>query len=258
MPVDFSELPNLDAEHPELSEEERIFAAHMAARETALESLFGPTEPPGEIMSPADPNLSVNWPGGGIHQYPPREGRTGWHYVTHGLAQPFDPEEEAAAFSEDPDELSGFGLEYVMSSPEANEWAPDVLLSVVGYLLFNEDSRPLVPGARIPFGKALSGDGSITHAVALVSTEYEPELILPAGNCTLFHLVGVTDAEVQRAKDAGGFAGTFVLAGVLDHYGVGVLTDPNRACLTARDDFEEVWQRVLEEVQAQMAGDEDE
>ena len=57
---DSSALPNVDdlgLEHPG----EVAYAAQMAARENALRSIFGPTEPPDSIASPDDPSLFINW-----------------------------------------------------------------------------------------------------------------------------------------------------------------------------------------------------
>src|SRR5512140_1787198 len=109
MRLDFSRLPDVSAEHPELSEDERFYAAHMKAREDALQQIFGDTEPKGQILSPGEPDVVVNWPGGGVHPYAPREGRSGWHYVTHGLAQPFDAEEGEAPPDAPEEQPSGFG-----------------------------------------------------------------------------------------------------------------------------------------------------
>ena len=67
---DSSSIPNVDdlgLEQPG----EIAYAAQMAARENALHAIFGPTDPPDHILSPGDPNLFINWSGGGIYQYPP-------------------------------------------------------------------------------------------------------------------------------------------------------------------------------------------
>jgi hypothetical protein len=56
---DSSATPNVDdlgLEQPE----EIAYAAQMAAREHALHSIFGPTDPPDQILSPGDPSLFLN------------------------------------------------------------------------------------------------------------------------------------------------------------------------------------------------------
>jgi hypothetical protein len=241
-PLDFSRLPDVSDEHPELDAEAQLFAAHMKAREDALMTVFGPTDPPDTILSPDDPDLSVNWPGGGIHRYAPRSGREGWYFVTHGLAQPDDPSEEP---DEDEDErYSGFGIELVISTPDDSPWPAELLLSFVRYLLFDEDSRVFLPGHRIPCSalQSIAPETELTHLAGIASPDYPHEIELPAGRCTLVHLVGTTTAEIERARSEDD--GTAILGRVLQEIGVGTLTDLTRECATKRPDFEALWARA--------------
>jgi hypothetical protein len=107
-------------------------------------------------------------------------------------------------------------------------------------------------------GTAIGGRGLLRHVLATLSPEYEIDLLLPAGHCLLVHLVGVTDAEIAKAKAEEGILGSLILERVLYAFGVGGLTDPDRACLTERDDFDAVWNDVRAEVIAEQAEDEDE
>ena len=209
MTVDFSSLPDISDEHPELGPEERWYAAHVKARELALEAVFGATEPPDTVLAPEDEEVARAWPGGGFHRYAPRGERTSWLYVTHGLSQPFE-ERDVQALRDDPDALSGLGLEY-------------------------------------PIG----GRGALRHVLATLSPEYELDLLLPAGHCVLVHLVGVTDGEAARAQAEPDILGSLVLERVLYAFGVGGLTDPDRDCLTTREDFDAVWNDVRAEVLAE-------
>ena len=242
MPLDFSKLPDVAAEHPELDEEERVFAAHMKAREDAFMEIFGDTEPKNQIMSPGDPDLVMNWPGGGIHPYAPRPGRTGWHYVTHGLAQPFDDEGEAP---DSPEEgPSGFGIELVISTPEESAWAPQLLLNFVRYLFFDDESSVFHPGDRIPCPAFTDVEKStkISHLICVESPEYETRIKLPGGSCTLVHLMGVTSAEIARAKSMGASGpGTEVLFATLLALGVPPVTNLKRKCATLDPKFERIW-----------------
>jgi hypothetical protein len=253
--LDFSALPDVAQLHPELEPDARWFAAHMRAREEALLYVFGESEPPGQILSPADAQLTVNWPGGGIYQYSPCEGRSGWHYVTHGLAQPFS-EEAGRAGAEQPDAVSGLGIELVISCPEQSTWAPNVLLDLVRYLLFGENAAPFIPGDRIPYrGFAALGSAEqpcrLTHLLAITSPEYPAWLRLPGGSCALLHVVGVTDAEVERARGSAlEGVGSFVLANTLIELGIGLATDPRRECGTEHPLFDEVWAEVEEKMRA--------
>ncbi len=239
--LDFSRLPDVSDEHPELDAEGRLFAAHMRAREDALMAVFGPTDPPDTILSPEDPDLNVNWPGGGIHRYAPRPGRTGWTFVTHGLAQPDDFEAEP---EDDDERYSGFGIELVISTPDDNPWPAELLLSFVRYLLFDEESRVFLPGHRIPCSalKSIAPDTELTHLAGIASPDYPHEIELPAGRCTLVHLVGATTAEIEHARSEED--GTAILGRVLEAAGYGTLTDLTRECVTKRPDFETLWARA--------------
>jgi len=251
--VDASKLPDVSADHPELEEAaERLFAAHMKAREEAFAQIFGPTEPPDRILSPADPELLENWPGGGVYAFPPRGGRGGWHYATHGLAQPFGEEELAPAAPGDEERFSGLGIELVIATKEPEEWAPSLLIDFVRYLLFQEDAELIVPGDRIPTEAfELYAPGSrLSHVIATTSDEYPSDIRLPGGRCRLVHLLGVTSSEVARAKREASGEGTVALGEALRAIGIvspGLVTDTGRSCGTDDPRFEAAYEKALAE-----------
>jgi hypothetical protein len=241
--LDFSELPDVSALHPELDEDEQWFAAQMKARENAYEAIFGQSVPEGQILSPSDPELTINWPGGGIYQYAPDKDRRGWTYVTHGLAQPDEPSED------DGEEMpySGLGIELVMSAREQSMWVPDVLLSLVRYLLFHPDARLIEPGHRLPSSvfSQIDDKTELSHMLAVSSGEYVSSVLLPEGMCDLVHLMGITRAELERAKSQPGILGSVALSVALVELGVGFDTELRRACATKDPRFEEAWERGL-------------
>jgi hypothetical protein len=255
--LDFSQLPDVAEEHPELKPEERWYAAHMVAREHAFTAIFGESEPPGAILSPADGDLQVNWPGGGVYQFPPGGKRAAWHYVTHGLAQPFSEEQATESAAQGEDAASGLGLELVVSAPQSAVWAPNLLLDLVRYLLFQEGARVFQPWERIPYsGFSSLGESRLTHLLAVISQEYPTEVRLPAGFCTLIHMVGVTDAEIEKARALGGGAeGSLVLARVLQELGIGWATTPDRDCATEHPLFDEVWEEQVGKVKQELGGE---
>jgi hypothetical protein len=248
-PLDFSRLPDVSKLHPELDEGERAFAAHMKAREDAYAHIFGQTDPPDQILSPSDPDLTINWPGGGVYAFPPRGARTAWHYVTHGLAQPVQGPEDEEDDEEDDEPVSGLGIELVIATPSRTEWAPLLLIDCVRYMLFDPNARLIVPGDRMPTGAFTSyAEGTaLTHMIATTSDDYDHHILLPAGQCTLVHLVGVTAGEIARAKAMGGGGeGTYVLADVLCALGAGLVTDTARACTTGDGRFDAAWREALD------------
>lgn len=239
--IDFSELPDVAEEHPELDDEvERLFAAHMIARERALDAIFGPTDPPDGILSPADPDLMVAWPGGGIYAFPPRGDRRGWHYVTHGLAQPFGPDGVPAEGGE---RWSGLGVELVIATPGRSDWAPSLLVDFVRYLLLDDAAELIVPGDRIPTSafRTYTPGSELSHVIATLSPDYEHEIMLPGGRCTLVHLIGVTANEVDRARSAETGEGTIALGEALRRLGPGYVTDTQRRCTTLDPRFDSAW-----------------
>jgi hypothetical protein len=245
---DSSALPNVDdlgLKQPG----EIAYAAQMAAREHALHSIFGPTEPPDRIMSPGDSSLLINWSGGGIYQYPPNGRRTAWHYVTSGLSQP-EIDDEAnpqPVVDDDGERYSGFGIELVISTIEMVAWAPAVLINLVKYLLFQKNARVILPGDRIPCNGPLVLDTTtpLTYLVATTSNQYENEILLPVGRCQLVHLIGCTQGEIDAALTMGhGTAGSIVLCRVLSEMGVGFDSIPERSCLSIENTFAATWDRI--------------
>lgn len=235
-PLDFSTLPS-GAERPP-------FEAHMKAREDAYASIFGESDPPGQILSPEDADLALNWPGGGIYVFPPRGDRRGWHYVTHGLSQPLDYADH------DGERVSGLGCELVIATPDRQKWPAMLLVELVKYLLFNEDAVLILPGDRMPtgaFAKVAPGT-QLSHIFATTSGEYASHLLLPGGRCTLVHLVGATAPEIARAKKEGGAFGTKVLAETLRRLGVGYVTDTARRSATESAGFDAAWREVAAQI----------
>lgn len=245
---DSSALPNVDdlgLEQPG----EIAYAVQMAARENALHSIFGPPDPPDQILSPGDPSLFIHWSGGGIYQYPPSGNRSSWHYVTSGLSQPHidDDGNPQPVVDDDGERYSGFGIELVISTIKKVAWAPDVLINLVKYLLFQQNSRVIVPGDRIPCNGPLVLETStrLTHLVATSSSEYETEILLPVGQCHLVHLIGCTQREIDAAVTMGhGTAGSIVLCRALREMGVGCDSIPERSCLTSSATFAATWDRT--------------
>jgi hypothetical protein len=87
---------------------------------------------------------------------------------------------------------------------------------------------------------------ALTHLLGVESTEYATRIALPAGLCLLVHLVGVTGAEIERARALPDTLGSAVLGDVLGELGVGNVTDPSRPCATQDPRFERAWADAVE------------
>ena len=229
--------------------EAKWFESVMKLREDAFLEIFGPPEP-AEIMTPVD-DLAINWPGGGVFTFPPQRERTDWHYVTHGLSQPFDYVDFSENVAATEPVGSGYGMELVLSTTQPEEWPYPMLMLLVRYILGSGNA--IEPGHRLP-ATDLMNEGKGGHLVAATSTEYETTVLTPAGGFNLHHLVGITAGEAQQAKKIGGTEGSEILLGVLQEYGLGLATDRNRECITKRQDFKNVWAAVRKKL-ASTAGD---
>ena len=247
--MDFSALPDVSKTNPELTEPgEREYAAQMLARENFLHAVFGQAEPNGNIWSPSDPNLTINWAGGGFYMYPAAS--SGYYFVTSGLSQP-GPEQPAQ--SNEKDAFSGLGIELVIQSPDDSKWPFGVLQGLVNYMLFQENARLVMPGDRIPCnGPLVTGsDTDLCYLIAASSDKYETQGRLPAGDVDLVQLIGVTEGEANRAMAWGrGTGGTLILGEVLKRLGVNELTEPTRTCLTLNPEFDAAWSQVTSELEA--------
>lgn len=247
--MDFSALPDVSNTNPELTEPGEIeYAAQMLARENLLRAVFGQPVPNGNIWSPSDTNLTVNWAGGGFYMYPAATG--GYYFVTSGLSQ---PSPDQAAQSDQKDAFSGLGIELVIQAPDDSNWPFGVLQSLVNYMLFQENARIVMPGDRIPCNGPLvtDSDTDLCYLIAALSDRYETQGRLPAGDIDLVHLIGVTEGEAKRAIDWGrGTGGTLILGEVLKRLKVDELTDPTRSCSTLESEFDAVWSQVMSEQEA--------
>lgn len=246
--MDFSALPDVSETNPELTKPGEIeYAAQMLAREKFLHAVFGQPEPNGNIWSPSDPNLTINWPGGGFYMYPAAAG--GYYFVTSGLSQPA-PDQPAQ--TDEKDVFSGLGIELVILSLEDSKWPFGVLQGLVNYMLFQENAQIVMPGDRIPCnGPLVTGsDTELCYLIAALSDKYETQGRLPAGDVDLVQLIGVTESEAKRAIAWGrGTGGTLILGEVLKRLNVDELTNPNRSCTTLIPEFDAIWTEVKSELE---------
>lgn len=255
MVFDFSRLPDLSAELPELDPEELALASHTKARREALWMVFGDTAPPEHVIRPVDRELKAAWPHGGVLRHPPSEDRPDWRYVTHGLAHP-EEADAAELFALDDERPSGRGVELVISTDVDVRWAPKLLLKLARYLVLKPDAKTILPLDRMPAGGPVDSRRSteLRYLLARRPRGYESELILPGGLCDLVHLVGITEAEFDHTRRLPAGAGSAALVLVLDVTGISCLTDPKRRCVTTRPDFHDLWEAAVDEVAGGMIG----
>lgn len=148
--------------------------------------------------------VDPRWLHHGVLVFPPAGGSSSWRYVTSGLSNDWEGDHP------DPSGPSGLGIELVLETPRQAQWAVNVTTSMLAYQLLLAagrygEPRLLGPYARIPLNGAIDGAGSqLTHLLVCPSSAAPEPLELESGTFSLVQLVGVTEAEVQFARDRGG------------------------------------------------------
>lgn len=221
---------------------------HFAAREEALDAIFGDESRPGFVSAPRSFGLIKRCPGASVKSYRPCDDRQAWHYVTNGLAQPGNKFRRHIL----PEKACGFGCEYVLSSEHEGPWQNKWLLDVMTWVAVH-DMR-IQPDESIGPGQPIVKDGNpdLTCLISFTDTAYATQIILPGGVCNLIHLLGVTAAECEyalthsqiRQQGIRALASFFITD---DPFGP--ITDGNRPCLTRDPDFPEMWLRAIKQVE---------
>lgn len=137
-------------------------------------------------------SVDPRWLTHGVFQSPPNDTRNTWVYVTSGMSNPWE--------SDEPQDYSGFGVEFVLETEQASTWAINVLHTLMAYNLMLASGQMGEPGLldygdRIPF--ALSDD---IAAMVIAPTFQLPENIdIKSGRVDFLQIVGVTEAELTYA-----------------------------------------------------------
>lgn len=71
--------------------------------------------------------VDPRWLSHGVFKFPPNDNRGTWAYVTSGMSNPWE--------SEEPEEYSGLGVEFLMETEKEEAWAIDVLHTLMAYNL---------------------------------------------------------------------------------------------------------------------------
>lgn len=169
--------------------------------------------------------------------YPPAEGRGYWLYVTSGLSNPW--------FAQEPDVVSGFGVELVVKTEKEARWPLRLLRRLSCHIL--SYTGTLSPGIMLsmdsPINAASAGPELSNILVWYVDEAPEAWYLLPSGGFGLFSVIGITEAECRYGESASQY-GAWCVQQVLRAAGVGQLTNPGRACVVSRPDIDELLNEV--------------
>ena len=139
-------------------------------------------------------SVDPRWLTHGVFQSPPNDTRNTWVYVTSGMSNPWE--------SDEPQDYSGFGVEFVLETEQASTWAINVLHTLMAYNLMLASGQMGEPGLldygdRIPF--ALSED--IAAMVIAPPFQLPENIDIKSGRVDFLQIVGVTEAELTHAQE---------------------------------------------------------
>lgn len=218
---------------------------------------------------------------GGVHKFEPESDdaydvmRHRWAFVTSGLSQPdVDCDGDAEDVTDDSGQrFSGMGIELVITTATDVNWPAIVLTNMVRRMLQDQSSPLVIPGDvfRGAIGPATmdhhlrrgTDAGGPRNLLATIDNRYENEILLPAGQLQLIHLVAITDgevaaidAEVAASKlDRRASFGGEMMSALLRDIGPGMDSQLDRSCLTTRDDFQQRWRSARSTVESTWSGD---
>ncbi|MBL9078335.1 MAG: suppressor of fused domain protein [Planctomycetes bacterium] len=143
------------------------------------------------------------WRNHGVFACPPHGTRAHWVYVTSGLSNPWNLERPGR----DPSGFSGLGFELLLETPAAADWAVPLLHNLMAYELLvavgsYEGAELLEYGNRVPLGGSITPafDSAIRWLLVETPPHTAASFELASGRVDLFQLVGVTDGEVEFAR----------------------------------------------------------
>ena len=167
------------------------------------------------------------WLNYGIFEFDPTSTRPCWLYVTSAYSNPWEQEPHQY----DPDSESGSGVEFIFASTEQGDWAISFLQKMLAFDMLlvtgHFGDRPsLGEGDRIPLHSPINGNENsvIRNAIASVPEGLPRGFALPSGKVSFFTFTGVSDAEIDFAKQTD----TAELVQHLTTAGYYPATDPGR------------------------------
>lgn len=165
----------------------------------------------------------------GVFKSPPHKNRPTWLYVSSGMSNPWE--------SDEPEEYSGFGTEFILETNEEADWAIDIVRNLVAYniLLAHRlmgDFPMLDRGHRVPFSiLPASGEAPIiTHLMIVEPDHYQKSFTLCSGRVNFLHIIGITTEELKLAQANS----SDELLAMLKTNGIYPTTDRNRECTMSR------------------------
>lgn len=163
------------------------------------------------------------WLNYGVFKSPPNGDRKTWLYVSSGMSNPWETDE--------PEEYSGFGTEFVLETHEDADWAINMVRILIAYNILLAHGKmgdfPMLDyGHRVPFKIIRENDAEpvLTHVMLVKPVHYEKTFKLISGDVDFLHMIGITGPEYEYSKENS----SEELFDVLKKDGVYPITDRDR------------------------------
>lgn len=162
-------------------------------------------------------NVDPRWLHLGVFKCPPSGDRKTWLYVTSGMSTPWE--------SDEPQEYSGYGTEFLFETTNECDWAINVLRSLIAFNIMlaigHYGDKPLLEyGDRIPF----EVEPNIKAMLIVEPKDFPVCFELISGKVDLMQVVGITEAELEYANSQGSDRLSELLFSVIGNY----VTDTER------------------------------
>lgn len=180
-----------------IDEADTLLGRSWLEREEKVYKSFFPNMPD-QIITPVDPaKVSI---GGmplvlscaGVFEIPSSPECPYWSYVTSGLSNPE---------GDDPEAVSGYGIELLMQLPERSIWAVNLIFNLMGYVM--ETGKVFASGRRIPCNGPIAVDlpCNLTTLLFWPPQSLSSEFQLESGMVSLLQIHGITDEEYKFCVD---------------------------------------------------------
>jgi hypothetical protein len=148
---------------------------------------------------PCDPR----WLHSGVYESQPGEKHDTWIYVTSGLSNAWDAEMSDVA------EYSGTGCEFLIELEEESKWVIPILQRLIAYQTLLaagkfEGKGLLNFGDRVPLRGPMKPDSQtkLTTLLLVQNPRFPPEIKIGSGRFDLMTFVGISDKEVEFARQS--------------------------------------------------------
>ena len=141
-------------------------------------------------------NIDPRWLHLGVFKCPPTDERKTWLYVSSGMSNPWE--------SDEPEEYSGYGTEFILETRSESDWAINVIRSLVAFNILvaigNYGDKPLLDyGDRIPYAI----EPNIKCMMIVTPNDYPESFNLKSGRVDFLQVVGITEDEFVHAQENG-------------------------------------------------------